>query len=127
MPQAVPDAEFKDAAWTFIKWWTEAETQYQYGTQLETLMGAAVRYDTANLEALKLLPWSKEEYESLYAQITQIRELPEIPASYFIYRSLSNAFRKVVYNTTVNPRETIIDYNLQINKELKRKLAEFAK
>lgn len=115
----------QDAAWEFLKWWTDGETQYQYGTQLETLMGAAVRYDTANLEALSLLPWSRSEYEALSAQMAQVKELPEIPASYFIYRSLSNAFRKVAYNTDVNPREAIVDYNLQINKEIKRKLAEF--
>lgn len=115
----------QDAAWQFLKWWTECETQYQYGTQLETLMGAAVRYDTANLEALALLPWSRAEYEALSTQMAQIQELPEIPASYFIYRSLCNAFRKVAYNTDVNPRETIVDYNLQINKEINRKLAEF--
>ena len=115
----------QDAAWEFLKWWTDGETQYQYGTQLETLMGAAVRYDTANLEALSLLPWSRSEYEALSTQMAQVKELPEIPASYFIYRSLSNAFRKVAYNTDVNPREAIVDYNLQINKEIKRKLAEF--
>lgn len=115
----------QDAAWEYLKWWTDGETQYQYGTQLETLMGAAVRYDTANLEALSLLPWSRSEYEALSTQMAQVKELPEIPASYFIYRSLSNAFRKVAYNTDVNPREAIVDYNLQINKEIKRKLAEF--
>lgn len=114
-----------DVAWAFIKWWTSAEIQYDYGTQLETLMGAAVRYDTANLEALSMLPWSAEEYEQLNMQIRAIREIPETPANYFIYRSLTNAFRKVAYNANVNPREAIVDYNLQINKEVQRKLKEF--
>ena len=113
------------AAWEFIKWWTSAEAQYEYGTQLETLMGAAVRYDTANLEALRMLPWSAEEYEQLHTQILAIREIPETPANYFIYRSLTNAFRKVAYNANINPREAIVDYNLQINKEVQRKLKEF--
>ena len=114
-----------EAAWEFIKWWTGAEAQYTYGTQLETLMGAAVRYDTANLEALRMLPWSAEEYEQLYTQILAIREIPETPANYFIYRSLTNAFRRVAYNANINPREAIVDYNLQINKEVQRKLKEF--
>ena len=117
--------ENPEEAWEFIKWWTSAEAQYEYGTQLETLMGAAVRYDTANLEALRMLPWSAEEYEQLYKQILAIREIPETPANYFIYRSLTNAFRKVAYNANVNPREAIVDYNLQINKEVQRKLKEF--
>lgn len=114
-----------EAAWEFIKWWTSAEAQYEYGTQLETIMGAAVRYDTANLEALRMLPWSAEEYEQLHTQILAIREIPETPANYFVYRSLTNAFRKVAYNANINPREAIVDYNLQINKEVQRKLKEF--
>lgn len=117
--------ENPEAAWEFIKWWTSAEAQYEYGTQLETLMGAAVRYDTANLEALRMLPWSAEEYEQLHTQILAIREIPETPANYFVYRSLTNAFRKVAYNANINPREAIVDYNLQINKEVQRKLKEF--
>lgn len=117
--------ENPEAAWEFIKWWTSAEAQYEYGTQLETIMGAAVRYDTANLEALRMLPWSAEEYEQLHTQILAIREIPETPANYFVYRSLTNAFRKVAYNTNINPREAIVDYNLQINKEVQRKLKEF--
>lgn len=117
--------ENPEAAWEFIKWWTSAEAQYEYGTQLETIMGAAVRYDTANLEALRMLPWSAEEYEQLHTQILAIREIPETPANYFVYRSLTNAFRKVAYNANINPREAIVDYNLQINKEVQRKLKEF--
>lgn len=117
--------EYPEAAWEFIKWWTSAEAQYEYGTQLETLMGAAVRYDTANLEALAMLPWSAEEYEQLHTQILAIREIPETPANYFIYRSLTNAFRKVAYKANINPREAIVNYNLQINKEIQRKLKEF--
>lgn len=115
----------KQAAWEFLKWWTGAEAQYEYGTNLETIMGAAVRYDTANTEALEMLPWSKAEYSALSEQMRYLREIPETPANYFIYRSITNAFRKVVYNSNVNPREAIVDYNLQMNKEIARKTAEF--
>ncbi len=115
----------KQAAWEFLKWWTGAQAQYEYGTNLETIMGAAVRYDTANTEALEMLPWSKEEYGALSEQMGYLREIPETPANYFIYRSITNAFRKVVYNSNVNPREAIVDYNLQMNKEIARKTAEF--
>ena len=115
----------KQAAWEFLKWWTSAEAQYEYGTNLETIMGAAVRYDTANTEALEMLPWSKAEYSALSEQMSYLREIPETPANYFIYRSITNAFRKVVYNSNVNPREAIVDYNLQMNKEIARKTAEF--
>jgi len=68
---------------------------------------------------------SAEEYEQLHMQILAIREIPETPTNYFVYSSLTNAFRKVAYNANINPREAIVDYNLQINKEVQRKLKEF--
>ncbi len=114
-----------DSSWAFLKWWVSAETQASYGEQLESIMGAAARYNTANVKAMKMLPWSQEEYTALYQQMAEVREIPEMPASYFVYRSLSNAFRKVIYNYEVNPREALIDYNLQMNKEITRKLKEF--
>ena len=47
------NADNKEAAWEFMKWWTSKETQIAYGREMEGLMGEAARYPTANIEALK--------------------------------------------------------------------------
>ena len=50
--------------------------------------------------------------------------MPQIPASYYVYRNLYNAFRKVCFDYE-NPRETLFIYNREMNNEIKRKRIEF--
>ena len=49
----------------------------------------------------------------------------EIPGNYYIARNLSFAFRAVVYSNK-NLRDTLYEYNIEINKELARKQEEFS-
>jgi len=117
-------AENKDAAWEFMKWWTEKDTQIRFGREMESLMGAAARYPTANIEALQELPWPVKDYQNLEAQWQWVRGIPEVPGGYFTGRHLDNAFRKVV-NLGENPREALYDHVLIINNEILIKRREF--
>lgn len=112
------------AGYEFLKWWTSAEVQARYGSELEAVMGPAARYDTANIEAFNKLPWSKTEADKLTAQWNSVWDTPQIPGNYYLTRSLSNAFRKVVYSYE-NPREVLFEYNEDINREIERKRTEF--
>lgn len=114
-------AENQEAAWNFIKWFTEKETQVTYGNDIEALMGTMGRFDTANVEALKELSWSTSDMEKLQAQLATQKEIPVIPASYAVTRNIMNAFRETV-NNAENPRDTLMWYNKDINSEIKRKL-----
>lgn len=51
------------------------------------------------------------------------RMLPEIPGSYYVSRSIDNAFRAVLYDKK-NPRETFEKENRNINEEIARKRRE---
>ncbi|TLS50989.1 extracellular solute-binding protein [Paenibacillus antri] len=117
-------AENKDAAWEFMKWWTEKDTQVRFGREMESLMGAAARYPTANTEALKELPWPVKDYRNLEAQWEWVQGIPEVPGGYFTGRHLDNAFRKVV-NQGENPREALYDHVLTIQNEIDLKRSEF--
>jgi len=117
-------AKNKKAAWEFLKWWTSAETQLRFGRELESIMGTAARYATANVEALQKLPWRLEELEVLMEQWDWIKGLPEVPGGYMVGRHLDNAFRKVIYDHEP-PRETLLDYNRKMNKEINNKRLEF--
>mgnify|MGYP000874514632 FL=1 len=110
----------KRAAWTFLKWFTETQTQVDYGRAQEAVMGPLGRYDTANLEALKELPWSTAEYEKISAQMAQLKEVPIIPASYVVTRNVNNIFRSVV-NDHDYLNYSILKYNRDINNEIIRK------
>lgn len=114
----------KDGAWEFLKWFTSEEMQAEFGVNIEALMGAAARFDTANIEALKKLPWTKKEQEKLLKQWENVKEVPQVPASYYVFRNVYNAFRNVKFHNT-NPREALFIYNREMNKEIKRKRTEF--
>lgn len=114
----------KDAAWSFIKWWTSAETQGDYGNQIESLLGQAARYPTANVEALEMLLWSDAELSQLTEQWQYVKAIPQVPGSYFTPRHIYNAFRRVLTYGD-DPRQTLTDYASYINEEIETKRKEF--
>lgn len=113
-----------EAAWEFVKWWSSTEVQVAFGQQIESLLGPSGRYATANVEAMRRLPWSVEEYSKLAAQWEWVKGVPEVPGGYMIGRYLDNAFRRVVYDNEP-VRDTLIEYNRMINEEIVRKRQEF--
>lgn len=115
--------EDKKAAVKFLEWFSGTEAQTRYGRQLEIFMGEAGRYNPANKEVIKQLNWSNDEQQILTEQWKYIREIPIIPSSYYVSRNFTNAFRKVTYSAA-NPRETMILYVRDINKEIARKRKE---
>ncbi|SDE26004.1 ABC-type glycerol-3-phosphate transport system, substrate-binding protein [Paenibacillus sp. UNCCL117] len=117
-------AKNKEASWQFMKWWTDKNTQVRFGREMESLMGAAARYPTANIEALQELPWPVKDYQNLEKQWQWVRGIPEVPGGYFTGRHLDNAFRKVV-NLGENPREALYDHVLVIHNEIALKRKEF--
>ena len=114
----------QDAAWEFMRWWVSAEVQTLYGRELESLIGAAARYNTANLQAVENLSWTVADHNMLMAQWEHARAFPQVPGGYFTPRHVSNAFRTVVHNLT-DPRETLWDFVEYINAEIINKRREF--
>ncbi len=110
----------KQAAIDFLLWFCDADTQGQYGQEIEIVLGAVGRHKPANRNALAALGWSVDERALIQSQFDVIREIPVIPSSYYISRSFNNAFRKVVYSGE-NARETLLLYVRDINKEITRK------
>lgn len=114
-----------DASWEFLRWWTSAETQVQFGRAMESLMGPAARYPTANQEALAMLPWPVEDFRRLQAQFQYAQGVPQVPGGYFTSRQINNAFYRVVTEMQVGPREALADFTRYINEEITFKRREF--
>jgi ABC-type glycerol-3-phosphate transport system substrate-binding protein len=112
------------AAWTFIQWWTSAEVQSAYGNEMIALLGPSAKQNTANLDALANMSWSKDEYDNLLAQFNAVKCFPEFPGSYIISRYTQFAFLDVS-NKGAEPIEELRSYIRDINSELSRKRAEF--
>lgn len=112
------------AAWTFMQWWTSADVQSAYGNEMIALLGPSAKQNTANMEALSKMSWTRDEYENLYAQFQAVKCTPEFPGSYIIGRYTNFAFLDV-YNKHEEPVEELQSYIVDINNELTRKRKEF--
>lgn len=113
-----------DIAWSFMKWWASSDTQATYARELEAVMGASARYATANKNTFATLSWSSKESEVLDEQHKWAFGIPQVAGGYYTERHITNAIRKVM-NNNEDPRETILDYVVTINKELSNKREEF--
>ncbi|QHW33748.1 extracellular solute-binding protein [Paenibacillus rhizovicinus] len=114
----------KDAAWTFMKWWTSKDTQLDFGREMEVRLGTSARYPTANLEALQQLSWPIQDLNTLMEQMKWVKGIPEVPGGYLTGRNIDNAFRKVV-NQGEDARETMDDYVRTMNEEITARREEF--
>jgi len=111
-------------AWTFLKWWTSAEVQSRYNTNVESIIGTISRITTANLEAFEDMSWERNDLEILLKQREWIVEVPEVPGSYYVSRSVDQAFWNV-YNVENTPKDALTKWAYESNSEIKRKIAEY--
>lgn len=118
------NAKNKENAWEFMKWWTSAETQGRFGVEMESLLGPSAKHPTANMEALKQMPWPAKDYRNLMEQWKTAVGTPEVPGGYYTPRNVEFAFKRV-YNNGDDAAETLLDYIDEINEEIIRKRTEF--
>ena len=71
-----------------------------------------------------LLDFERSEYEALSKQWSAVREIEEVPGSYYTVRDVDNAFRSVVLSGQ-NAKETLVSYSRDIDSEIQRKRSEF--
>ena len=119
------DVSDPESSWEFMKWWTSSSIQTAYGRELESIMGSAARYQTANKEAFYQLPWSNDDFTILMEQWNQTEATPEVPGSYMTVRYLDFAFKNVVMSGAADPARVLMGQNVQINAEIKTKREEF--
>lgn len=114
-----------EAAWEFIKWWTSADTQARYSNNVESVLGILGRISTANVEAFKQLSWDPEDLDKLLDQWSRIKEIPEVPGSYYLTRAVDQAFWSVI-NDDVNPKDAVKKWSIIADKEIERKIKQYS-
>ncbi|MHB1485312.1 MAG: extracellular solute-binding protein [Saccharofermentanales bacterium] len=129
------NAKNKQDAWKFISWWTSADIQEKFGREVESIMGPAARYQTANMEALYKIPWNTRDYNLLIQGRDLTKGIPEVPGSYMTSRYLDFAVKQVVIpkaasarDVTANiidPGQIIADAAKLISAEIKVRREEF--
>ena len=120
----IEKSENKDEAWEFLKWWTSAETQTRYNNNVESLLGMIGRTTTANVEAFQNLAWDSEHLEVMEQQRLQVREVPEVPGSYYLSRAIDQAFWTVI-NGESNSKDALMKWSQIADDEITRKIEEY--
>ena len=115
----------KEAAWTFLKWWVSEETQYQYYSEVEAVLGESGRGATSNINAVKRFYWDSNTLEVILSQWEKVQEIPEVPGSYFVSRSVDQAYWAVV-NGEDSAKDALIKWAELSDQEIERKTAEYA-
>ena len=111
-------------AWEFMKWWSSADVQAEFGQMLQIMYGDEYIWPTANLEAFANLPYPTSDKEIIMEQASYILEAPRLLGSYMTEREMSNAFNSIVVDGE-SVRSTIDEAVKTINRETTRKLEEF--
>ena len=118
------DCKNKDAAWEFIKWWSDSKVQTRYANDLEACLGISGRRSTANLITLENIGWTQKELNILTTQFENLKFIPIVPGNYYVTRGLSNSTLGVI-NHGANARELMTEWTIKINDEILRKRNEF--
>ncbi len=111
-------------AWEFLKWWTSAETQTRYSNNVESVIGPLGRISTATVEAFENLAWNPTDLDVLLSQWEEVKEVPEVPGSYYVVRAIDQAFWSVI-NDGSNAKDAINKWSVVANNEIKRKIEEY--
>jgi len=116
--------ENEEDTWQFIRWFCGKDAQAAYGSDLVTTIGQAAKYNTANREAIKEMPWTTRELAALSDQFNHLSAIENYPGAYIFARYLNFAQLAVV-NNGVDPVTELQSYVTTINKEITRKRSEF--
>ncbi|MBO5144774.1 MAG: extracellular solute-binding protein [Lachnospiraceae bacterium] len=122
--ESTPERE--QQAWEFVKWWSSAEVQAEFGQRLQITYGDEYFWNTANAEAFAQLPWDSDDKEVILEQIGWTLEAPRALASYMVEREISDAYNLVVLDAKASTvREALDDAQKSVKRETQRKLEEF--
>jgi ABC-type glycerol-3-phosphate transport system substrate-binding protein len=113
-----------DEAWELLKWWTSAEVQHAFSNDVETILGPAGRVSVANKEALSNLTWDDGALEALQEARDEVTEIPEYPGSYYVQRSIYQAYWNVVSNDK-NTKDMLMKFGTEANNEITRKWQQY--
>lgn len=117
-------SEHPKESWEFLKWWSSTDVQIKFAREVEALMGAEARWNTANKEAFLNLSWNEEDIEVIEEQWNWAEETPVVLGGYFTSRHITNAWTSVVISG-MDVREALEQAVKEINRELRMKQEEY--
>jgi hypothetical protein len=77
------------------------------------------------MEALQSMAWDVESLKVINTAWNDVREIREVPGSYYVARSLDFAFWNVA-SMSKNPKDMMQTWGEEADAEIKRKLEQYA-
>ena len=111
-------------AWKFLRWWVSADTQLAYSSEVESILGPTGRVAISNTEAFQSLEWDPEMRDVVVESLNLTSEIPEYPGSYYVSRSVYQAFWNVVENNE-NAKQTLLKFAKEADQEIARKWKQY--
>ncbi len=115
-----------DEAWELLKWWMSTDTQYRYALDIESILGVAGRYTSANVNATLRLDWGKGAEDIIAGQWQKVDELAEIPGGYYVSRAIDQAFWNVL-SMNENPKDMMRKWGEIADVEITTKIEQYKK
>ena len=117
-------SEHKEASWKLLKWWMSKDVQLSYSLDIESILGVAGRYSSANVNAVLDLDWSKEGRQTLKNQWYSVKEIREIPGGYYVSRAIDQAFWNVL-SMNANPKDMMKKWGEVADVEIMSKIEQY--
>lgn len=114
----------KEAAWDFLKWWLSDDTQIDFARTLQTKFGQEFVWNSANRNAFSKLSIPTSDKKVILQQWENAVNIRNLPATYMLERSLSDAWYNVV-QSNMPVRIALNEAAVSIDQELVIKLQEF--
>ena len=120
----IKGCRYKEEAFQFMQWFTDADYQVKYANELVALLGESAKSVSPNYQAMEEMPWTVDEKDALLDQMHHLRGIPAYPGYYIIPRYLQFAFQ-AAYSQGADPADRLLSYVHAINAEIDRKRKEF--
>ncbi len=117
-------SEKPEQAWDFLEWWMSTETQVEYAQEVEAIMGAEARWNTANTEAFLSLSFDVNDITVIQEMWRWVDEMPTVLGGYYTSRYINNAWTTVVVSGG-NLRDALEEACDTIDRELRSKQEEY--
>ncbi|MFD0711469.1 extracellular solute-binding protein [Paenibacillus sp. GCM10027626] len=114
----------QEKAWEFLKWWTSADVQARYASDMESFYGLEYRWNTANLKAMSSLSWPTEDLKTIKEQARWVKNMPYVPGYYMLGREMDFAWNRTVLEGKP-AKESLEQAEVALQREMNRRQEDF--